>query len=306
MRIIVCVKRDLLGCHFLNQLLPQLQGHQLHVWLSDKTRPQEQTLPALSEIAFIERTLPIKLLFPLIDQLPASVQASTELATFDGLARRHRIACESIDDVNSPAMLARMREFAPDLLISARFSYIFRAQALSIPRLGVLNIHPGELPRYAGLFAPMRMLMEGHDELASTLHWIDEGIDTGPIIAIHRQQIDRKRGLIGQIGELYCRAIPYLLAQIDRLSQETCRNSGQVQDRLLRCYRSLPNAKELSDFADSGIRFWLEDEYRCWLARFLPSGMTLDNFAWYQWLQQFTDRKHGSSHMPKPCEIVSS
>lgn len=295
MRIVVCAKRDLLSCHFLNQLLPLLRGHQLHVWLADKTRPQEHSIAALAEIAFIERTLPVDLLFPLIDGLPAATLPPAEYATFNGLARRHHITIETVADVNSPPILEQLRQLQPDLLISARFSYIFKAAALAIPRYGIINVHPGELPRYAGLFAPMRMLLEGMKELACTVHWIDEGIDTGPIIAIHRQPLQRQQSLIGQINQLYCLAIPTLLAQIDALTDGQA-TGGLAQDASTRCYRSLPSASEMTDFAASGAVYWKPDEYRDWLLRFIPgthqsgtaapgaTSMT-DGAAWQNWLQ---------------------
>lgn len=297
MRIVVCAKRDLLSCHFLNQLLPLLQGHELHVWLADKTRPQEHAVAALAEIAFIERTLPVDLLFPLLDTLPAATLPPAEQATFHGLSRRYGIQVETVADVNSPAMLQRLRQLQPDLLISARFSHIFKAAALAIPRHGIVNVHPGELPRYAGLFAPMRMLLEGATELACTVHWIDEGIDTGPIVAVHRQPLQRQHGLVGQINQLYCLAIPTLLEQIEALAsgQPT---AGLPQDASTRCYRSLPGADEMAQFAASGVAYWKPDEYRDWLLRFIPGGLSADAAgkpgampnpeAWQHWLQSLT------------------
>lgn len=268
MRIVICTKYDLLGCEFLNRLLPQLHGHQLHVWLADKTRPQEHDVPALAEIAFIERGLPVELLFPLLDRLPAS-NDTAEYATFVGLARRHQVAVEIVPDVNSPQMLARLTGLAPELLISARFSHIFHQEALTIPQYGILNVHPGELPRYAGLFAPMRMLLEGAGHLASTVHWIDEGIDTGPIVAVHRAPLQHSHSLLRQISGLYCLAIPTLLRQIAELGAGH-RPAGEPQDAGLRCYRSMPSADEMAAFAATGVPYWSPDEYRDWLRRFIP------------------------------------
>ena len=71
MRILVCTKRDLHGAHFLNRLLPRLAGHELAgIWLSEKNRDAENSVPELVELRFLERTLPLELLFPLIDALP--------------------------------------------------------------------------------------------------------------------------------------------------------------------------------------------------------------------------------------------
>ena len=47
--------------------------------------------------------------------------------------------------------------------------------------LGLLNFHPGDLPKYRGSSAPEWQIIEGK-EIIATCHLIDEGIDTGDII----------------------------------------------------------------------------------------------------------------------------
>ena len=61
MKLLLCVKQDLHGCIFLNHLLPKLAGHDVRVLLSDKTRPAEHHIPALAELAYLERGLPLSL-----------------------------------------------------------------------------------------------------------------------------------------------------------------------------------------------------------------------------------------------------
>ncbi len=271
MRLIVCVKRDLHGCVFLNQLLPRLSKHQLCILLSDKTRQAERSIPALAELAYLERGLPVGRIFPLVDQTSAEVMA--EWATFTGIERRHGVICESVDDINSPATLSRLRTFAPDLIISARFSHIFKAPAIAAARFGVVNIHPGELPAYAGLLAPMRTIAEGGRDLVCCLHFMDTDIDSGPIVDMQRLPYQRDLGLLSQIAEIYPLAIEPLLALIERLEREA--GTGAVaQDRRRRRYRSDPSAAEISDFLAAGHRLWTARAYDELLARFMPNGQT--------------------------------
>lgn len=53
-------------------------------------------------------------------------------------------------NINDPAALEFIRRRQPDLLVSAYFSQILKAAAIRVPRLGVINIHPGWLPAYRG------------------------------------------------------------------------------------------------------------------------------------------------------------
>lgn len=55
--------------------------------------------------------------------------------------------------------------------------------------LGILNFHPGDLPRYRGCSAPEWQIYEGN-EVICTCHLIDEGIDTGDIVSKKVLNID--------------------------------------------------------------------------------------------------------------------
>lgn len=266
MRLILCAKRDLHGCIFLNQLLPRLTGHETWILLSDKTRPCESAIPALSEMGFLERTLPLEFLFPILDRLPPY---EAEFATFAGLERKFSAPTEIVADVNDPALVARLRAFAPHLIVSARFSHILQPATIDTARFGALNIHPGELPAYAGLFAPMRAAADGRQELACTMHFMDAGIDSGPIVAVERLPYRPGEGLLHRIADLYPLAIPPLLALLKRLERgEAVQGTPQDADR--RRYRSMPDAAEVAAFLAAGHRFWDARAYGALLDRFLP------------------------------------
>ena len=53
---------------------------------------------------------------------------------------------------------------------------------VAAPTIGSFNLHPGPLPEYAGLNVPSWAIYEGERSHGVTLHWMDEGIDTGPIV----------------------------------------------------------------------------------------------------------------------------
>jgi methionyl-tRNA formyltransferase len=143
MKILVCTKRDLAGALVLNQLMPALAGDRVMVLLSDKTRPVEKAVPELAEMKFLERDLPVDIVFPLVD---LSGCDDAPFATFDGIARRFSVPIKTVTDINGPDSEAMIREFAPDLILSVRFSLIFKRNIFDIPPLGTWNVHPGALP----------------------------------------------------------------------------------------------------------------------------------------------------------------
>jgi methionyl-tRNA formyltransferase len=70
-----------------------------------------------------------------------------------------------------------------DLLIVFGFGWRLPKPVLAIPRLGAVNIHVSMLPRYRGP-APLLWAIRNGDPFGGvTIHWMDEGFDTGNIIA---------------------------------------------------------------------------------------------------------------------------
>lgn len=99
-----------------------------------------------------------------------------------GLAKRNRIPIVYIDKMNE-AELAPLRAIEPDLLLVGGFSIILKQPLLSLPRLGCLNAHSSLLPRHRGPNPFTAVLLAGESETGVTFHVMEEGIDTGDIVA---------------------------------------------------------------------------------------------------------------------------
>ena len=70
----------------------------------------------------------------------------------------------------------------PDLALCGGFPVRIPAEAIAVPRLGVLNGHPSPLPRYRGPNPLGWAVRNGDRELGFTFHFMDAEIDTGPIL----------------------------------------------------------------------------------------------------------------------------
>lgn len=70
--------------------------------------------------------------------------------------------------------------FNPDLVVLAGFMKILKKDV--VDRFKIINIHPSLLPKYPGLNTHQRVLDAGEVEHGCTVHWVDSGIDTGPVI----------------------------------------------------------------------------------------------------------------------------
>lgn len=81
-----------------------------------------------------------------------------------------------------------IKKLKPDYIMSVHFPYIFPKQFLKIPTFGVLNLHPAYLPYNRGWHTPTWAIWE-RTPYGATLHFMDEGIDTGDIIHQKRMRI---------------------------------------------------------------------------------------------------------------------
>jgi methionyl-tRNA formyltransferase len=71
----------------------------------------------------------------------------------------------------------------PDLIICIGFPWLFSQEALDVPRLGAINVHPSKLPLYRGPFPLPWAVRDGETEIAMTVHRMEAEFDTGAILA---------------------------------------------------------------------------------------------------------------------------
>jgi len=86
-------------------------------------------------------------------------------------------------EVNSPEFVAQMKKLNADMIVAMHYGVIFKKPLLDCAHQGAVNIHPTQLPRGQGMTPSCWHMLMGDDKNWITLHWIDKGIDTGPIIA---------------------------------------------------------------------------------------------------------------------------
>lgn len=87
----------------------------------------------------------------------------------------------------SPEGMARcLAGYAPDVVVCFGIPWRLHTGVLRAPRLGVLNVHPSLLPRHRGPMPVHWAVRQGDEETGVTVHWMDESLDSGPIVAQRR------------------------------------------------------------------------------------------------------------------------
>jgi phosphoribosylglycinamide formyltransferase 1 len=98
--------------------------------------------------------------------------------------------CHWVESVNSAACIALMQKFRPDV-VAVCGTRILSAEVLGSVTCKFVNIHAGLTPWYRGVHGGYWALYEGApDCVGTTIHLIDQGIDTGPVLAQVRFSVD--------------------------------------------------------------------------------------------------------------------
>ncbi|MCY4527515.1 MAG: methionyl-tRNA formyltransferase [Chloroflexi bacterium] len=98
---------------------------------------------------------------------------------------------------------AGLASLCPEVVVVAAYGLFLPAEALKVPPLGCLNIHPSLLPRYRGPSPVVSAILNGDDETGVTIMKLDEGMDSGPILARKRVAIDEKESALELTRRLF-------------------------------------------------------------------------------------------------------
>jgi methionyl-tRNA formyltransferase len=117
-----------------------------------------------------------------ITVVPKILRRGAVFRRLRSIARLHGLPFLKTSNVMSEEALAFVRAQQPDLVVTL-FHQIVKRPLLDLPRLGVVNIHPGLLPAFRGIQPYFWELALGHGRAGATLHLIeDETIDTGRVL----------------------------------------------------------------------------------------------------------------------------
>ena len=86
-------------------------------------------------------------------------------------------------------LLSNINYFKPDLVVLAGFMKILPANFVRALSPNLINMHPSLLPNFPGAHAVRDALAAGATKTGATIHVVDEGVDTGPILAQRELEI---------------------------------------------------------------------------------------------------------------------
>ena len=159
---------------------------------------------------------------------PAGRKQTLTLSPVKALAMKRGIPVIQPVALRRPAVIAALARFTPDVGIVAAYGRILPPDVLAIPRHGHLNVHASLLPHWRGAWPIGASILAGDAETGVSIMLLDEGMDTGGVLATRAVTIhladtteSLERTLAKSGAELMIETLPdYLSASISPLAQD--------------------------------------------------------------------------------------
>ena len=155
--------------------------------------------------------------------------------------------------INSKDSLDILKQLKPDLLISIAGNEIFKEDLINLAPKGCLNLHTALLPKYRGLMPTFWALKNKEKHIGVSVFFVDEGIDSGPIIFQEKVEVLDKtqEQLIIETKKLGMIGIIESIELIASGSYELLKN-----DEKNMTYFSFPTKNDVKEFYNVGNKFF--------------------------------------------------
>jgi len=155
--------------------------------------------------------------------------------------------------INHKESIELIKSYKPDLLISILGNEIFKKPIINLAKQGCLNLHTALLPKYRGLMPSFWVLKNDEKFTGVSVFFVDEGIDSGPIIVQKKIEIKNysQQQLIYKTKKIGMEAIAEAIDLIKNNSYELIQNDNNEKT-----YYSFPTRKDVKEFLASGKRFF--------------------------------------------------
>lgn len=136
-------------------------------------------------------------------------------------AARHGIATATFEldehgdrEERDLAMAAWLEEHAVRLVVCAGYMHLLTPAFLARFPQRIVNVHPSLLPAYPGTRAIEDALADGARVTGVTVHLVDEGVDTGPILAQQEIEVQPQETLVERIHAVEHRLLPAIVGEL--------------------------------------------------------------------------------------------
>ena len=145
-----------------------------------------------------------------------------------------------------------LADLRPDVILVAAYGRFLPPEVLDLPPGGCLNLHPSLLPRYRGPAPVVSTILDGEAVTGVTLMQLDEGMDTGPILAQQEYPLNGDETAADLTEALFRTGAQLLLDNLEALAAGKLPAQPQDDSRAT-VTRKLERADGLADWTRSAV-----------------------------------------------------
>jgi len=180
------------------------------------------------------------------------------IINYKQIKRKYGIPIIKTKNVNSLETFKKIKLLNPDLILVCYFNQILKKDLIDLPKLGCFNIHPSIIQKYRGLSNYFWVLANNEKVTGVTLHKIDEGIDTGKIVAQKEVNIEDDDTEYGLLIKLSKEGVDLFLNSLGKIK----RGESYTNDISQSVYCSLPTKEAYKRFLKLGRKEFVIDDFR--------------------------------------------
>lgn len=260
MRVALFIRNGLIGNVALNILVPQMiqSGFEPILFNTGEPYYKKADNPELKEIGFLETVLLRDIVEPFLEETEkVGINYNKICYTNKQLSKKYNIEYYEVKNVNNPEFIKQIIDDKKIIgSISIRILQIFGKDIIqAFENKGFMwNLHTGLLPKYKGVHIPYRAIENGEKTYGWTLHNIDNGVDTGSIIASDYLPLNSNKPILETYTDMSDKGVAMIMGALLFYNfRHQVPSKKQTSD--FKSYFTYPTSEEMQRWNSKGIIF---------------------------------------------------
>lgn len=158
-----------------------------------------------------------------------------KISSVKNIAVEKKIPILQPEKLSEAAFRDAIEKYDPDLIVLAAYGKIIPKWILDYPKYGCLNVHASLLPRWRGASPIQSAIIEGDKKTGVTIMMMDEGLDTGPLLAQISMSIDPCENSLTLESKLSRTGAELLMEVITKYEKKEIEPQPQKEDEATYC-----------------------------------------------------------------------
>jgi folate-dependent phosphoribosylglycinamide formyltransferase PurN len=164
--------------------------------------------------------------------------------------KKNNLKFITTNDVNAYECVETIKAACPDLIVSVSMNQVIKKEILELPVNRSINVHCAPLPKYGGMSPYIWGLANKENYSAATIHYMDEGLDTGDIIAQEKISVLAGDSAFCLFHRCCSKASELLMETIKKIDNGSV--NSYSQDLSKKSYFSWPTKQSIMDLKKNG------------------------------------------------------